>query len=260
MERRLLYAILISCSLSSLGQWDVLKRVSIDQKTASFARSIDGNLYLGLEDGSLVLFNPEGEEILNYSLNNQSPITLIDPQFQLKTCLFYFDNQLITILDRFNTIPKEYPTKEFTNEIVSMSCPAPDGTFWILENNPVVLKRVDPIRKNTLLIAQPVLGTDIQYMRTYQNLLLVLDELGLHVFDQFGNLMYEVRQKIISISIQNNSIYCLLESDILEVDLSNGYIQNSITTPLKNPIGYLRSSNGGIFISDEELLIYVESN
>ena len=106
MEKKLLSCIFLSLPVIIVAQWRLTGKIELPQTPSSCATDVGGNLYVGYQDGSLVKYNSQGEELLNFSLSNQSPISLIEPQFQLKTFLFYFDNQVITILDRFNALPK----------------------------------------------------------------------------------------------------------------------------------------------------------
>ena len=135
----------------------------------------------------MLKFNAEGVQISNYSLPNQSAITLIEAQNSLKTFLFYFDNQQIITLDRFNTIPKIYDLSDYEVNLGLSACPSPDENFWVIENNPMRIKKIDPLRKTTILEVQTNLGDSIRFMRAYKNLLIVLSEQALHVFDQFGS-------------------------------------------------------------------------
>ena len=92
MARKLFYGLFtISLSLNCFGQWYLTDEIELPKKPEMVATDNQNSLYIGYPDGSLIKYNSQGQELLNYSLSNQSPITLIEPQFQLKTFLFYFD-------------------------------------------------------------------------------------------------------------------------------------------------------------------------
>ena len=256
MERKLLSFIFLSLPVLIVAQWRLASKIDLPQTPSTYATDVGGNLYVGYKDGSLVKYNSQGEELLNFSLSNQSPISLIEPQFQLKTFLFYFDNQVITILDRFNTLPKNYPVREYTNGIVSMACPAPDGTFWMVENNPSVLKRVDPIRLSTILETQPSLGSEIKQMKAYQNFLLILDEVGLRLFDQYGSQIFEINKDISSFVIQNDQLFCLSEAEILEIDMSEGKVKATQEAPEQAMDAYLPNDDTSFFLQGSTLYIF----
>ena len=113
--------------------WEEVRSVDLTQNPSSYTVDYQGNFFLGFEDGKLLKYSPEGEVLENFSLSNYSSITSIDVQNNLKPFLFYFDNQRITILDRFSSVPKNYLLSDLGLEIGMAACPAPDGDFWIIE-------------------------------------------------------------------------------------------------------------------------------
>ena len=231
MEKKLLFYILvISIPLFGAGQWKLIREVELSKKPHVLTNDNQGNIYIGFQDGSLVKYNSQGKETLNYSLSNQSQITLIEPQFQLKTFLFYFDNQLITILDRFKGVPKNYPIRDYTPGIVSMACPAPDGTIWLVENNPSILKRIDPNTKNIIVETQPILN-GIRFMKAYQNILLILDENGLLIFDQFGGSLSYLEVHSYHLTVEKDIVYLLSGNEILTINPFAGEILSQTAKP-----------------------------
>ena len=261
MARKLLFcALAISIYSDVAGQWEKVKTVDLDKNYASYAIDGQANIYVGFDDGSLVKYGPTGNEILNYSLSNQSPPSLIEPQFQLKTFVFYFDNQFITILDRFKTVPKTYPMREFTDGIVSMACPSPDGNMWIAENNPLVLKKVDLIRKNLILETQPKLGNKIKFMKAYQNILLVLDENGLSIFDQFGGLMHQFRLNANHFTVDKELVYIFDFRNVKVIDPFSGRIvtESAIPSDIK-PDDIVCTSSRIISFQENMMTVYQSS-
>ena len=257
MAKKLHYSILaISLSFNCLGQWHLSNTIELPKTLAVFATDSQHNLYVGFQDGSLVKYDASGKEVLNFALSNQSPITLVDPQFQLKTFLFYFDNQLITILDRFKGVPKNYPINEFTNGIVSMACPAPDGSFWMVENNPVLLKKINPNSKQVILETQPDLGSEIRCMRTHQNILLVLSESHLHIFDQFGGLL--TRFEVVShhFSIDEDVVRLVNGNKIMDIDPFKGRIIEEVESLVEDPTFYALLDSRQIYVKGNQLFLY----
>ena len=252
------FTIAISITLNCHAQWQLSKEIALPKNPVAYSTDGSGNLYFGYQDGSLVKYDPLGKELLNYSLSNQSTITLIEPQFQLRTFLFYFDNQLITVLDRFNTVPKSYPVRDFTSEIVLLACPAPDGSFWIIENNLLVLKRIDPNRKTLILETQPSLGRDIRFMKAYQNILLILDEKALHIFDQFGGLLFRIDVESNHLTLENDKIYLLSKDEILVIDPFKGEILSREESYVKGSDRFLKSKYISIYVKGKKLFLYQE--
>lgn len=248
--------LLVNTSLYCSAQWHLLKRISLDERPFSYATDSYDHFYLGFEDGSLLTFNHRGEEVANYSHANQSPVTSVDPQFQLKTFLFYRDNQQITILDRFSTNPKTYLLEDLADSFVSMACPTVDGTFWVAENNPFKIKRIDPVRKTTIIESQPVIGSEIRFMKTYQNSLIISDEIGLHFLDQYGSLLLSIPLNTKGFTVINDHILSLSDSAIQWIDVFTGEIGQTIETPVPEIKGVLFSHGNYIFAMENEILLY----
>ena len=261
MEKKLLYFILIhSVAIGVNAQWSKIGEFELDQGPATIAGDFNGHLYVGYNDGSLVKLNTEGKELINYSLPNFSSISLIEPQFQLKTFLYYYDIQQITILDRFNAVPKTYAIRDFDLGIVNMSCPAPDGTFWFVENNPTFLKRIEPNQRTLILEAQPELGMDIRMMRSFQNILMIVDERGLHILDQFGsNLHYYEGDDIQYISLSENSIYFESADKVIKMNPFSGEVISEIACPIKQVKTMVYADGKFLFLINNKILSYRRS-
>jgi len=256
MAKTLLYYIILSYPIVGFTQWLLVKEVKLERTPSAYSTDHEGNIYIGYRDGSLVKYDALGHELLNFSLSNLSTISLIEPQFQLKTFLFYFDNQTITILDRFNAVPKNYLIRDLTAGIVSMACPAPDGSFWLVENNPSVLKRIDPNRLSPILEVQPFLGKDIQFMKVVQNILLIVDEHGIHAFDQFGGSIYQLRWKLKDVRISSNKIYCLHDAKLKTLDLLSGKLLEEIKPPNIAIDGLVNTDPYWTFLEGKKLLFF----
>ena len=261
MAKKLLYFILIhSIAICVNAQWSKIGEFELDQVPAAIAGDFNGHLYLGYDNGSLVKLNAEGKELINYSLPNLSSISLIEPQFQLKTFLYYYDIQQITILDRFNAVPKTYAIRDFDLGIVNMSCPAPDGTFWFVENNPTFLKRIEPNQRILILETQPELGMDIRMMRSFQNILMIVDERGLHILDQFGsNLHYYEGDDIQYISLSENSIYFESADKVIKMNPFSGEVISEIACPIKQVKTMVYADGKFLFLVNNKLISYRRS-
>ncbi|MEP5610771.1 MAG: hypothetical protein ABJP45_00915 [Cyclobacteriaceae bacterium] len=190
-KRQVLRLLIISVFLPhfSSGQEMVEKwRETLKRTPTAYSIDSENNSYLGFENGSLQKFSSKGSEVLSFSFPNQSSITQIEAQNNRKIFLFYRDIQQIVLLDRFSTVPRRYGLLDFGINFAESACINPDGTFWLAENNPRTLKKIDLLRNSVIHIVQHKLGDSISIMRTFGNSLLVASENGLHVLDQFGNL------------------------------------------------------------------------
>ncbi|MEM6736040.1 MAG: hypothetical protein AAGC64_02410 [Bacteroidota bacterium] len=262
MARKLFFLILAySAYLNLPAQWKVVREVMLDQTPTAFSADINADIYIGYNDGSLVKYDVNGEELINYSLPNLSKISLIDPQFQLRTFLFYYDIQQITILDRLNSVPKNYSVKDLGTGLVNMACPAPDGTIWLIENNPLLLKHIDLNRKMLIQETQPSLGKDIRAMRTYQNILLIVDESGLHVLDQFGSTLFFYKgTNINSMSIWKDSVYFEYSGKIMEMDLFDRRVISALKSPMEDIHGFIYVNKTYLFFTKNKLTYYQKTD
>ncbi|MEM0938671.1 MAG: hypothetical protein AAGI25_02645 [Bacteroidota bacterium] len=258
MAKKLFFLVLVyNISFNLPAQWKVIREVMLDQTPTAFSADINANIYIGYDDGSLVKYDDHGEELTNYALPNLSEISLIDPQFQLKTFLFYYDIQQITILDRLNSVPKNYSVKDLGTGLVNMACPAPDGTIWLIENNPMLLKRIDLNRKTLIQETQPSLGKDIRAMRTFQNILLIVDESGLHILDQFGSTLFFYKGAgISSMSIWKNSVYLEHSNKIIKINLFDERVISTLESPMKNIYRFIYVNKTYLFLMRNKLIYY----
>ena len=236
--------------------WEKEKELKLRAHLTAYSVDIQSNFYLGFSDGSLVKYNKSADKLENFSVPNQSSISSIDVQNNLRPFLFYYDIQRITILDRFSTIPKDYPISAFDVQIVVMACPAPDGDFWVIENNPMRIKKINPLRKNTLLEAQVFLGDSIRKIQAYQNILIVGDENGIHTYDQFGSLIYEFEcQGLTSFQVKDRELLVFSKDSSIELDLFKGQVLSIKKLPEISE-GAMRLREKLVLMKADSVLIY----
>lgn len=206
-------------SNSVIGQeWIETQKVELSSSPISFSVDTEDNIYLGFENGSLVKFSSDGEELSRFSLPNQSSLTLVEAQNNRKVFFFQKDIQQITILDRFSTQPKQYGLSDFGIDFGSSVCPSPDGLIWVAENNPPRLKKIDMLRKIVVHEVQHNLGDSILFMKTIQNLLFIVDENGLQILDQYGNLLSSINCSISYIQYSKNEIIATHSEGFVRID------------------------------------------
>lgn len=242
---------------TSAQEWDLTATKNINQQPVSQAVDFQGNIYLGFADGRLSKYGPDGEFLQNFSLSNNSAISLIDAQNNLKPFLFYFDNQTITILDRFSTIPKIYHLADFGVEFGMMACPAPDGDIWVIENNPQRLNKVNLLRKSTVIEAQISLGNTIRMMQAYQNFLFVGDEKGIHFFDQFGGFVRSIEiEDLLNFHIKDGNLVVFTRKEMLSFSLSKSTVQNKINLPDLPFQAAFKMEEGYLFVENKRLSFF----
>lgn len=251
---------LLSLCISSilLGQdLQLIKTIKLPGVPTAYSIDIQQNLYFGFEDGTVVKYDSEGNEKLNYSLPNQSAVTLIEAQNALKTFLYYFDTQQIITLDRFNTVPKIYDLHTYDITLALQACPSPDENFWVIENNPTRIKKVDPLRSATVLEVQTNVGDTVRFMRTYKNLLLILTQKDLQIFDLFGSRINEIdRIDAQYFQIVNDQVILASSDQLITLDPFNGTITEEEELPVKNTSVFLRTKYYSFYLVEDSLFMY----
>lgn len=195
-----------------------IKKIKLSQNPISFSVDTEENIYLGFENGTMSKFSPKGDAMPSFSLPNQSSITLIEAQNNRKLFFFQRDIQQFTILDRFSAQPRQYQLSDFQLDFVSSACPAPDGAVWVIENNPSRLKKIDMLRKSVVHEVQYNFGDSVFFMKTINNLLLIVDEEGLLVFDQFGNFLSSLPIRTRYIQVVENEVIASHDGGFVRID------------------------------------------
>lgn len=235
----------------------MISSIQLQQAPTAFSTDIQGNIYLGFRDGTMSKFDPLGQQLQTYSLSNLSSITLLEAQNSLKIFLFYFDNQQITILDRFSSIPKSSPLSELKVNLAMLACPAPDGHFWVIENNPQRLQKIDPIRRTRIMEVQTSFGNELKYMRAYQNLLIISDENGLYIYDQYGTKINMMKGITFShFQMHSDLLYGLMGNTIYQINPFKGEIESKLVAPVSDAITALKTKSNFAFVHGQKLTIY----
>ncbi|WP_462252176.1 hypothetical protein [Ekhidna sp.] len=257
---RYLKILKVSLSLFPLyiyGQgWEEVRSIDLAQNPSSYTVDYQGNIFLGFEDGKLLKYSAEGQVLENFSLSNYSSITSIDVQNNLKPFLFYFDNQRITILDRFSSVPKNYLLSDLDLEIGMAACPAPDGDFWIIENNPQRLKKIDPLLQTTVLEVQIQVGDSIKRIQAYQNILIIGSEEGMKILDQFGGVIQDLEiNGFIDFQIDKGRLYCISNEEVIEINPYKGTVKKALANPSKNN-ALLKSNDLFLSLENKRITYY----
>lgn len=257
--KRLLKTLIVNLLLltSLCGQssdWVVHKKVNLNKAPTAYAGDYQGNFFVGFADGSLTKYNNKGELLENFAFPNTTSITLIDAQNNLKPFLFQFDNQRIIVLDRFSSVPKTYTITELGVSLAMTACPAPDGDFWLIENNPQRLKKVNPNRNTLILEIQMQVGDSIQKMLAYQNFVFIAHEKGLSTLDQYGGLLYQLEvENLIGMQLFNGVLHVFSKEFILEIDPAKGDILNKLSAPYTEPLGVIKLKDQLLILNQKRL-------
>lgn len=230
------------------------------QNPTAYSNDSENNSYVGFQNGGLQKFSSRGSEILNYSLPNQSAITLIEAQNNRKIFLFYRDIQQVVILDRFSTIPRKYSLEDFGIDYAESATISPDGTFWFAEINPRRLKKIDPLRNSVIHEVQQDLGESISIMRTFGNFLVVASENGIHILDQFGNLNGTIKvQGTTYLQFLNDMILATHPEGILKIDpFKIEVVKKDMSKEFLNQKAIISGLDQFLVIGDQRIISYSE--
>lgn len=227
-SKLLLNSLLLLPSLIFSQVWQKVDSIQLTKSPSAISADFQGNLYFGFEDGSMIKYTKGYLKPENYSLPNQSSITTIDTQNSLRLFIFQIDNQQVTILDRFNTTPRNYDLFDFGLEYVTHACPSVDQDIWTLEINPERLKKIDPLRNQVKLEVQLDIGDSIFLMKTFQNLLILSSAKGTYIFDQYGNKVNEIDLvNLQDVSLTNDKLYSINDLEHYAFDIKKEVVTDS---------------------------------
>lgn len=219
--------------------WQIVKTIPFNASITSVGNDINGLIYLGSKDGTLIRINPFTSKTEQFSFPNMSAISYIDAWNSLKIFLFLIDNQEYMYLDRFIADFRKYSIPENTNGITGFVLPAPDHSIWVLEQPQLLLKKYNDTNQKLINIIPLTLSLDIEditYVRAFQNLLLVAEmKKGLLILDTFGNLIKQISlSQIQSILVTSDRAFVLHSGGLLEIPLTDN--AETINHPI--PKGY----------------------
>jgi hypothetical protein len=165
-------------------------------------------------------------------------------------------------LDRFTSIPRKYDIQEFGIQYGKATCFSPDGTFWIAEINPQRLKKYDPLRNIVIHEVQHNLGDSISKMRTFGSLLLIANEKGLHILDQFGNLNGTVHLKGVSyFQIINNLVLVTHQNGFTSIDpFRIEVLESNQSDTFLDKLAIMKLDDEFVTISEYQISFYTKHN
>lgn len=193
--------------------------ISIDQ---------DGNVYTVNKSGTLTKWDLTGSPLLTFSPPKLGSVTLLEAWQGLRPFLFYRDFQEFILLDRFLTSSSNYDFPSLGIGYVQLATLGFDNNLWVIDVNDFSLKKIDLLYKaiinNTSLefLLKPDLH-EINFMREYQNLLFINDEItGIMVFDNFGNYLRSIEVSgLTQLGFFKNEAYYLKNQKLNFIDIYN---------------------------------------
>ena len=86
-------------------------------------------------------------------------------------------------------------------------------------------------------------------MRTQQNLLILSDENGVHVYDQFGSKEHSIKAKNVNfIQTIDDTILFNTQQDIISFNPYNGQVLNKYSSPIEDTKAVIKLKEHFLFI------------
>jgi len=181
--------------------WQLKKRLSFDNNISSCAKNNHGEIYLGFNNGALVILDRHGTELLYNSESNSAEISSIDATNRLRPLVFRREQQTLNFIDRFNNRTTGIELSTISQQFVWLCRQGPQNDIWLFTSDFLEIIKFNPtsgfttsvplIGNKSLAIEQPL------QMVIFKNMLILLDEaFGIVLFDQFGNYTSRIPNSI----------------------------------------------------------------
>lgn len=240
--------------------WQLIKRLSLDEQVSAFDADPQGNLYLGTSSGNVLKYQSDLSSPELYSDLANFPVSSIAAWNRLRVFLFFQDEQQFTFIDRFAAQAKPNELREFTEDLIWRCTPGTDNSLWVLSTAYHELRKYN-LQTGTLLTALP-LHQDLEQvsdLRAHQNFVLLADgEKGIFIFDQYANLLRTVEiSGIKHVQVRNEEVVFLAQGFVHRVGL---FGDESSHQKLKAPegafSGVLDLVGNYAFIGTSEVQLY----
>jgi len=241
--------------------WELVDSMKVNLRITAVSVDPQSQLYLGCENGEIVVFDAGGNEKNRYLFPGMGVPSLIDAWNPLRPFVFFQDTQQYLYLDRFTVNPRVYSFKTMGTTFVSLAAPGMDNSLWTLQLPGFELKKRDQTTLSEILNI-PLRNTrqvsQISQFKSYRNLLILTDlQLGLLLYDQFGNVLRshpDVRSS--HIQVYQDSIYAYDGTTLYIVPA----FENKKREAIPAPTGYnyaLAMPGYFLFIGEQQVDRYI---
>lgn len=149
------------------------------------------NLYLVLNDHTLLKYSPTGELLYRFNENTLGEITYVDISNPFRILVYYKDYTTVVFLDRTLSETRRHDLSAFDIPQVQALGTASDNNIWLFDNNTFTLKKISTqnqviVESNDLNL---LLSEDINPNRVveFENKVYInAPNIGILVFDIFG--------------------------------------------------------------------------
>lgn len=193
MLRSILYTlvfVLLSCAFSKAQ--NPPKTI---ENVSNFEIDPLGNCYY-LKSDDLVKVSVNGKELVRYSMKNLGPPSAIDVSNPLRILVFYSSQAVIRVLDNNLIDQSELDLRSMGILQPKVMAGTPDQGIWIFDEISASLIKIDTQLKSTALSVDlnQLLGRRPNPVRLIanQNWVIMQDEQGIIIFDQFGTKLKSI--------------------------------------------------------------------
>lgn len=254
--------IFILTSIMSFSQgWKLIDSIKTSQTIVSTSVDSKGFFYVGTSSGSIIRYDINGEEDEYFSELNNSSVTNIQAWNRLKVFSFFREQQTVSILDRFTTTPKNIYLRDLQLQYAWLFAPGIDNSYWALSAELKELIKYDDQNLNILFripLKNNIKINNASFLRAYKNLLLLVDEqTGVWVFDQYGDFRGVISEKgIKQIEIKNNLLITTNGDEFLEIDPFDLKVTKRKNMPKGSFWAVVVSDNKFVFFGQKRICIY----
>jgi len=247
---------------SAFGQSVATDTLHFKSNITAFSQDRTGNIFLSFEGGAITKYSPSLGSLISFSPAKLGDITLLEAWHGFQIFAFYEEFQEFILLDRFLTRDTRYPLSESAAIYADICTISSDQNLWVFEENQLRLLKVNlNIREiETESPLEFIIDTsehNITFIREYQNLLFLVDELsGIYVFDNLGNYLRRIDAPgILNCSFQKDRLFYLKENEVHSINLYKGDHKIILTTTSDSQ-GVIPLSNSLLVIKRDMIIEY----
>lgn len=225
-----------NASVDSVSVLRFQKIRNLETSAVQFATDKLGQLYLIDELNEVTKFGQEGNFLFDYNNNTLGDLSYLDTSNPFNLLLFYGDYLTIITLDRTLNQTGSYVLTDLGMSDITGVGISTENNIWVFDNLTYELKKIDS--DGNLVLKSNVLSDlfvddsfPIQIIENNRVVHLVVPEVGVMLFDDFGQYMYTVEVKDLS-SLQVGEHEFTYFSD--QQLYSFNYLSRQ-TTPIKLP-------------------------
>ncbi len=252
-------ALVSGWSQSVAQEWKLIRSFQSQHPITTQSFDRQNNLYIATEIGEIVKLSAQLRQIQKISVPNQNSITLVEARNALTPFIFSRGNQEAMVFDRFLARPTVYPASQFVDRFVWTMTTSVDQHFWLFQNSPPSIQKVDRNLRTILQDSRLPLHLDLQnvtFFGAYRGILLLVDaETGLYLFDLFGNELARIETQGASYGqLQGSSVITCNTEKLFSLNLNSQEL-DTLSTPGKYS-AVLSLEQGYYFIGQNRIDLY----